>query len=651
MPKLERIYQPIFGSQGNNDEFAVFGSMKSGTPVYSKSLATLFQSPAFLQGFQDSVAADKAPWLEEVNALFLAIFQQLAYNFQTGFPEWNAETTYYANTSFCQVNGVVYKSLTNENIGNNPATDTTNWEVWNGGGSGSSLPLGTMFFSQGFVDETKGLVIGANGQILANNANTKGFIDWVVESAALNTDFATTEANWQAEVALNPEGICGKYVINYGSNNEVVSVRLPKYPDWAVQTLDFTGDVPIMGNGKAIGYTTGTTNFSLRINSGNVNYADITTQGYGTVVGTSVGVTKPTPAGVSVGPTTDPENTGYKGTLSNIKSAKVKGKWYIQIATGQETEVIVNNELEALPDAILFEPKYSATPLYDTGFGLAGATKTKAIYPDAYNALLIELNPDVAVGTTVDITDTFSYTKRGLDVKETGDSAITDYSWTVNKTDESFTCPTKARVGAVNEAGTVPVRFGTGVSTVNVNSHPVGGLVATTVPTTGGQYSGIGAYGPESGGASSGTTLVINLSSASSGLNLYFRIANVAQNAALANLGRMEETLPQIAAHAAMPSNRFDNLAIVFNTPYEAPADGMVTVNLQVKANYLLLQNNNTLEKRFFWAKNGEIECGMNLNCKKGDKYILGTSTPENIYKASFNYGLHFNYAEGMSNV
>lgn len=130
MPKLARTYQPIFGSQGNNDEFAVFGSMKTGTPVYSKTLKTLFESPAFLQGWQNAVAADKAPFLEEMNALFLALSQQVAYGLQTGIPEWDPDTEYFANTSFCQVNGVVYQSLTDGNIGNNPAEDTTgtNWK-------------------------------------------------------------------------------------------------------------------------------------------------------------------------------------------------------------------------------------------------------------------------------------------------------------------------------------------------------------------------------------------------------------------------------------------------------------------------------------------------------------------------------------------
>ena len=129
MLKLERIYQPIFGSEGNNDEFAVFGTMKTGTPVYSKSLQTLFQSPSFLQGWQDAVVADKAPFLEETNALFLAISQQLAYLFQKGIPEWDPDTTYYTNTSFCQFNGVLYQSLTDDNINNNPALNNSSWKL------------------------------------------------------------------------------------------------------------------------------------------------------------------------------------------------------------------------------------------------------------------------------------------------------------------------------------------------------------------------------------------------------------------------------------------------------------------------------------------------------------------------------------------
>jgi len=570
MPKLERTYQPIFGSQGNNDEFAVFGSMKTGTPVYSKTLKTLFESPAFLQGWQNAVAADKAPFLEEMNALFLSLFQQVAYGLQTGIPEYDPNTTYYAN-SFCQVNGVIYKSLTDENIGNNPATDTTNWEEFKSGG-GSSLPIGTMFFSQGFVDISKGLADVANGQIRTVESLPKGFVDWVVESAALNSDFATTEQNWQAEAALNPDGICGKYVINKDDSGNVVSLRFPKYPDWAVndQIYSFPSTVPVRGNGQALGFYNNNDDrqFVLR------QYADLSANSYGAYFSPS---SLPIATGASIssqvitsdrnkamGVATDPTKSGLIAELGSISSssAKVKGKWYIQIATGQETEVIVNNKQELLSGLTLFEPKYSATPLYDVKYILAGSNHTKAVYPDTYAALLVELNPDIAVGTTVDITDTFSYTKQGLDVKEIGDSAITDYSWVINKTDETFAAPKKYPFGPMNTSSTIPVigngialgltdgntNYGLGLSNAN-NSHLLiytGNYGASQgVANSGASANGQVAYSVVTDPAKSG--LVAKLASAAPNAYLYFCVATVGQNAALANLGRIGEEISRVA--------------------------------------------------------------------------------------------------------
>ena len=130
MSKLERTTQTIFGERGNNDEFAIFGSMKSGTPAYSKNPKALLEAPAYSQGWQDAVAADKAPFLEETNGLFYALSSQLAYLFQTGIPEWDENTTYYLN-SICQEEGIWYKSLTDENTGNNPTQDTVNWKKVN----------------------------------------------------------------------------------------------------------------------------------------------------------------------------------------------------------------------------------------------------------------------------------------------------------------------------------------------------------------------------------------------------------------------------------------------------------------------------------------------------------------------------------------
>lgn len=571
MPKIERQTQKIFAGQANSDELGAFGTMKytqtsGGSPVYSSDIEILQSNPAYEQGWSVAVLADKAPFLEEMNGVQYGFSKQIAYLLQTGMPEYNPDTTYYTN-SFCQVNGIIYKSLTDENIGNDPTADTTNWEEFSAGGSGSSLPIGTMFFSSGYVDTTKGLVTKADGSILSNNANTKAFIDWVVQSAALNSDFATTEQNWQAEAALSPDGVCGKYVINYGTDNEVTSVRLPKMPDYLSNDYNFNSEynLPVVGNGITVGLTNGNQEFGLRMGYITNTSNDVLNGSetlFGSPIGTKGAYTDITDS-LSIGFSLKPDKSGARVYLNDIasKSTKVKGSWYIQIATGAETINNIKNEFQSLNPYHLFEPVYSDTPLYDAALAGAQAVVTKAVYPDFYSACLIELNPDIKVGTLVNVSDTFSWTKLGKPVKASGASDITDYHFVVDTTAETVTMAKKYRYSPVNSEKDIPV-IGDGTTLGLTNGTQNIGIHMSNFSGTG---SGLGAslndYGTLIGSANSSGSGVKNnltygvtndpeksglkglLSNAASGGFLYFRVANTIQNAAIMNAGRIEEGL------------------------------------------------------------------------------------------------------------
>lgn len=136
MENLQRHTQKIFGGNAPADDIAALGSFKSGTPIYTDDISAL-QNEAYEKGYGASLVADEAPFLEEQNSVPYVLSSQLAYLCQKGIPEWDANTTYYANTSFCQINGIIYQSLTDGNLGNNPATDSENWGKW--GGSNEDL--------------------------------------------------------------------------------------------------------------------------------------------------------------------------------------------------------------------------------------------------------------------------------------------------------------------------------------------------------------------------------------------------------------------------------------------------------------------------------------------------------------------------------
>ena len=127
MAKLTRQQQQIFAGQAPSDMIAAFGSTQTGTPVYSTDLSTL-QTTNYQQGWQDAIIADKAPFLEEMNGVQYGLSYQIAYAQQMGIPEWLSTQVYYTGSRCIASDYNVYKSLTDDNTGNNPVVDDgTNW--------------------------------------------------------------------------------------------------------------------------------------------------------------------------------------------------------------------------------------------------------------------------------------------------------------------------------------------------------------------------------------------------------------------------------------------------------------------------------------------------------------------------------------------
>lgn len=131
MAQLTRVLQKIFGATGGTGEFGKFGSDALGVAATTKDLALIQSLPPYDQGlFAATNNANEPPRIQDINALYLLFSSQLAYYFQNGLPEWEAATSYYAVVSYCQKGGVVYRSVTNDNVNHDPSTDDgTNWEA------------------------------------------------------------------------------------------------------------------------------------------------------------------------------------------------------------------------------------------------------------------------------------------------------------------------------------------------------------------------------------------------------------------------------------------------------------------------------------------------------------------------------------------
>ncbi len=127
MAKITRKTQKILaGSASNNGQF---GSAAFGTKILSNDLDVLQALPAYDNGWIDAVVGTKKfPALEEFQAMDYIATRQLAYLFQEGMAEYDVGTTYYQNSIIKKAGTVqLYKSLTNDNIGN-PLTDAVNWK-------------------------------------------------------------------------------------------------------------------------------------------------------------------------------------------------------------------------------------------------------------------------------------------------------------------------------------------------------------------------------------------------------------------------------------------------------------------------------------------------------------------------------------------
>lgn len=136
MANLDRRTQKIFGSSATPQQISAFGTAKNNNPTYVTNLNTgmdAIQNNTFLQGWTPSLVDDLAPFLEDSNGLWYMITRQLAYLYQDGIAEYDANTNYKIGSLVKVIasNGAVtiYRSLINDNIGNS-TTNSNYWKVY-----------------------------------------------------------------------------------------------------------------------------------------------------------------------------------------------------------------------------------------------------------------------------------------------------------------------------------------------------------------------------------------------------------------------------------------------------------------------------------------------------------------------------------------
>lgn len=392
-----------------------------------------------------------------------------------------------------------------------------------------------------FVDETKGLRRYLNGSIVAINDNTRAFLDRIKQIATLYPSITCSESEWQAISALSVGGQCGKFVIDEMAG----TIRLPKIvmPIQGLTDLSKLGELVEAGlpnitgsfgftdedgSGAMVDYAFAPNGSLISgcFSKGSVTKKGLDASGRGTVNGADVVLNASNSSSI------------YKDD-STVQQEQIQYPYFIQIATGQETQVDIVNEIELNNPFSLLDSKYSDHTLSNASWLLSnGQWNSGTVYVDVYNLLVKLLN-----GTE---------TIEGISVKAVGDSTITDYDFVVDTANTQFKLPIKSilasgkavvgnekAIGITNGAGNYGLGFFSNatyaglagwVDNYGKDISTTGGVSGTRIPS--GSIVGLTTDSANSG-----------IETDTTGLYLYYYVGETVQNANLVDVGRIAEQL------------------------------------------------------------------------------------------------------------
>lgn len=324
---LTRQTQKVFASNANANQLAVFGSMKTGTPVYSTSLSTL-QSTAYTEGWSEALLNDKAPYMEEMNAVQYGLSYQIAYLLQEGIPTYDANTN-YSDTSIVKSieSGKLYfyRSLSDNNSGH-ALDNTTYWEKIN---ISDTRNIGEIVQSP--IPLTDAGLHLLDGSLLSGSGSYGSFVTYIagLYTATPTANYFCTEAQWQDSVSTY--GVCGKFV--YDSVNN--TVRLPKITGFVegANGVSSIGDLTEAGLPNITGKMGGNTVWTSYTPSGVFYYNGSTGSN---AAGNSGG------GGEQVQYFDASRSSSIYGNSSTVQPQSVKVLYYIVVATSTKTAIQVD---------------------------------------------------------------------------------------------------------------------------------------------------------------------------------------------------------------------------------------------------------------------------------------------------------------------
>lgn len=460
-----------------------------------------------------------------------------------------------------------------------------------------------------YIDETKGLRRRLNGQIVDINTNTQGFLARLKQITTLYPSLLCTEEEWQAIKSASKLGQCGKFVFNY-SGAEIVSVRIP-----SVVNINGLADMANAGLIKDeslpnIAGTVGNIAFVNRVMNFTGCFYQKVYHGY---TGAGTQYQGQTSGIVEVGTNASLSSSTYQDN-AQVQQEAIQYPYFIQIATGQETENNIINEIELNNPYSLFDHKYSDHELNNLSWLKSEAQwNAKTVYTDAYDKLFKVYN-----GTEI---------VEGLSVKLSTET-YTDYDFVLNTSDETFRLPLKTKLASGKAIVGNGMTLGLTNGTNNAGTYFIANDVGLTARAN--------LYGSSVGNTSSGTSFTnsksvgittdptksgIELSD--SGLYLYFYVGETVQNANLIDAGRINEQLSglvEVGGSLGMPSNKYVNLTLgASGDSYTAPANGWLRLRtIKSTAGFTSFESSSGLRTESRTTINGTA-CTLYIPCKKGD--------------------------------
>jgi len=130
MARIPRKFRKIFASAASNN--GQFGSGQAGTKILSSDPDVIQALPAYETGWNSATLGSRMfPALEEMQSQGFLDSRDIAYLYQEGIPEYNAQTSYY-QYSIVKKAGTyeLYGSIIDDNLGNPlpVAVNNANWK-------------------------------------------------------------------------------------------------------------------------------------------------------------------------------------------------------------------------------------------------------------------------------------------------------------------------------------------------------------------------------------------------------------------------------------------------------------------------------------------------------------------------------------------